>query len=374
VNFDFSEKQRSISKKIKGLLDTESQAFLAELQSANTSHIRNALLYWLEKLRETDYLTLGLDGGKNSVDLVTIQESLATVSPSLFLSIEISTRIFGRLVSVYGNPDLKAEILPGLKQGRFIGAVGLTEDCTSIENNPFATKGVQKFDAYQLSGEKGHVVNAPVADQIAIAARTDGGIAFFLIRTGSDGLTIGPKMPTLGFSGATAASVTMFNCPAPLRSIVGPFVEHGLLKTVRCWEDQILTAASLGLMRRCFDVASNYAKRHTSGGRPIIGYQEISFKLAEMLTVFQTSQLLAYRAAWMDETGDREASVMTHCAKVFCSESAEEVATKALQVLGMEGYLRGNFAEEGFRDAKYLQIAGTSSEISRMKIADGLLE
>ncbi|MGD9077545.1 MAG: acyl-CoA dehydrogenase family protein, partial [Desulfobacteraceae bacterium] len=107
---------------------------------------------------------------------------------------------------------------------------------------------------------------------------------------------------------------------------------------------------------------------------PIIAYQEVAFRLAEMLTLLQTAQLLAYRAAWTDETGDREAQVLAHCAKVFCSESAEEVASSALQILGGKGYVQGNPAEEGYRNAKYLRIAGTSSEISRMKIADEVLK
>jgi len=140
------------------------------------------------------------------------------------------------------------------------------------------------------------------------------------------------------------------------------------------WEDQVLTAASLGLMRRSFDAALKYAKAHRSGGKPIIAYQEVGFKLAEMLTLFQTAQLLAYRAAWMSESENREADVLAHSAKVFCAESAEKITSEALQILGGKGYVRGNPVEAGYRDAKYIQIAGTSTEISRMKIGDWVLE
>jgi alkylation response protein AidB-like acyl-CoA dehydrogenase len=155
---------------------------------------------------------------------------------------------------------------------------------------------------------------------------------------------------------------------------MGPFEDDEPLRKVRTWEDEILTAASLGLMRSALDSASEYARAHTSGGKPIIAYQEIGFKLAEMLTLFQTAQLLAYRAAWMAETGERETETLIHCAKVFCTESAEKLASASMQVLGQHGYARGNPAEEGYRNAKYLQIAGTSTEISRVKIGDGVLE
>jgi alkylation response protein AidB-like acyl-CoA dehydrogenase len=252
--------------------------------------------------------------------------------------------------------------------------VALSEEGMSIENNPLNTTGVPRNDGYNVSGSKGHVVNAPVADWIAVAGMMEKGIAFFLINKDSEGLSIGQRLSTLGYNGSAIAAITLENCPVPKKGVIGPFEGVELLKTVRMWEDQILTAASLGLMHRCFDVASNYAKSHMSGGKPIIAYQEVGFKLAEMLTLLQTAQLLAYRASWMTETRDKEVGGLVHCAKVFCAESAEEVASKALQILGGHGYLRGNPAEEGYRDAKYLQIAGTSSEISRMKIGDRVLE
>jgi alkylation response protein AidB-like acyl-CoA dehydrogenase len=215
-------------------------------------------------------------------------------------------------------------------------------------------------------------VNAPVADLIAVAGERDGGPAFFLIPNPVDGLLIGERLQTLGYDGAVISPLMLRDCVVPSRSVLGPF--PGVFETVRGWEDEILTAASLGLMQKAFDAATAYAKVHRSGGRPIIAYQEVSFKLAEMLTLYQTARLLAYRAAWMSETENREAAVLARCAKVFCTEAAEKVGSGALQVLGQQGFLRGNPAEATYRDAKHLQIAGTSSEISRVAIGDLLLE
>jgi len=99
--------------------------------------------------------------------------------------------------------------------------------------------------------------------------------------------------------------------------VIGPFEGDEPLKALRMWEDKILTAGSLGLMHRCYKNALSYAKSHKSGNKPIIAYQEVGFKLAEMLTLLQTAQLLAYRAAWMAETNNKEANVGARCAKVF---------------------------------------------------------
>lgn len=181
------------------------------------------------------------------------------------------------------------------------------------------------------------------------------------------------QLSTLGYEGATISTLTLTHCTVPKDRVVDHSDGSKLLRAVRRWEDQVLTSASLGSMRRAFDRALSYAKNHESGGKPIIAYQEIGFKLAEMLTLLQTAQLLAYRAAWMDNTRGRERDTLVHCAKVFCTESAERIASDALQILGGRGYIRGNPAEEAYRDAKWLQIAGTSTEISRMKIAESIL-
>ncbi|MCK4787092.1 MAG: acyl-CoA dehydrogenase [Desulfobacteraceae bacterium] len=373
MNFDFGETERALCEKIKALFDLESRAALAKLEKGDADEIREATLKWMQILGQAGYLTLGLDDGKNSVTLTATQEGLASISPSLFLTVEVTARIFGRLVAIYGTPDQKDEIIPSLKEGRIIGTVALSERGMNIENDPLVTLGVYNDDGFKVSGSKGHVVNGPIADWIAVAAKTGDGVAFFLIKKGSDGLSIDQRLSTLGYNGTAISAITLENCSVPSAYVIGPFEVEEPVKSARTWEDQILTAASLGQIQRSYDEAVNYAKSHLSGGKPIIAYQEVGFKLAEMLTLLQTARLLAYRAAWMTEAEDREAGVLAHCAKVFCTESAEEVASHALQILGGQGYIRGNPAEGSYRDAKYLQIAGTSSEISRMKIADNVL-
>jgi alkylation response protein AidB-like acyl-CoA dehydrogenase len=373
MDFDFGETEKVLCGKIKGLFDEDSTANLVSLAGKDVEETRGATLECLGLLGREGYLSLGLDNEKNYVSLTSIQESLAAISPSLFLAVEVTARIFGRIVAVYGTPAQQDDILPPLKQGRLIGAVAISEDAMNIENDPLNTLAEKNDAGFLVSGSKGHVVNAPIADWIAVAARTVHGPAFFLVKKESEGLSVGQRLAMLGYNGLAVSAVSLENCPVPPGYIVGPFEGEEQLKTVRMWEDQILTVSGLGLIKRSLDAALTFAKGHRSGNKPIIAYQEVGFKLAEMVTLFQTAQLLAYRAAWMAEAGDREAAVLAHCAKVFCTESAEEVASHALQILGGRGYVSGNPAEEGYRDAKYLQIAGTSSEISRMKIADGVL-
>jgi len=288
--------------------------------------------------------------------------------------VEFSTRIFGRLVAHYGTPEQQSRLLTPLKKGLKIGAVALTESATNIEDNLPTTKGEPYKGFYRISGGKGRAINTPVADWIAISGMAGKDIAIFLINREEKGLYFGKRDSTLGFRGTATSAVHLKACLVPLGQVMGPFDGMKPILTLRTWEDQVLTAAALGGMKRSFGAARDYAKTHISGGRPIIAYQEISFKLAEMLTLLQTSRLLAYRAAWMDDTGHSEKDVLARCAKVFCSEAAEDIASNALQIMGTLGCMTGNPAEESYRDAKHLQIHGTSTEISRMKIGDLVLE
>ncbi len=378
MNFDLSEEQKALIRKIEYLFDPETEDPVKPLERTDPHEARGAVLKALGKLAQAGYLAAGVYDGKNSPFLVAAQEALAARSPSLFLSVEMSARVFARLVAIYSTRRQQEEILPDLMDGDTVGCVALTEAGMSLEKNPLQTLGTRDGNAFRLSGTKAQVINAPIADWIAVAGNTVEGESkahgFFLVKGQNRGLSIGQRLNTMGYQGAPISAISIKDCSVPLQRLIGPFKEKEPIRALRKWEDQVLTSASLGLIRRSYDTALKHAKEHVSGGKPIIAYQEIGFKLAEMLTLFQTAQLLAYRAAWMDEVEDREADVLRHCAKVFCSESAQQVASEALQILGAKGFTATNPAEESYRDAKYLQIGGTSSEISRMKIGEGVLE
>ena len=116
MNFDFNDRQRALRKKIKGLFDHDAKEALNQLEVEDTDQVRDALLHWLKMLGKEGYLDLGLENGDDDTTLLAAQESLATTSSSLFLSVEVNARIFGRLISVCGTHEQKADILPALKK------------------------------------------------------------------------------------------------------------------------------------------------------------------------------------------------------------------------------------------------------------------
>jgi len=369
MNFDFSLAEQAMFKDIQDRLKEYVEG--KNLETQDFSRVKDILAI----LGKTPYLKLGLETpeGYGGVSLMGAMETLATLSPSLFLSVEMSTRLFGGLVASWGSNKQKERWLAPLMKGQLLGAVALSEDSMNVDNDPLKTTGTQDGDFLNVTGDKTYVVNGPVADRLAVVGLMNGRIALFILEQGAVGLAAGEPFSTLGYEGAAISRVSLNNCRIPMDQVIGPFEDRRVLDTLRLWENQIILGASLGLMKAAYESARDYAKTHRSGGKPIIAYQEVAFKLAEMLTLLQTSQLFAYRTAWTLETSPKEAESLMLCAKVFCTEAAEKVSGYSLQILAGSGFISGNPSEIAYRCAKYGQIAGTSTEISRVKIGDAAL-
>ncbi len=375
MNFDFSEEERKFHLE----LDSTLAGFIAQenLGEGDSGISGEIVRKCLRMLSENGYLSLGLEnpdavqGG--TLNLMACMEILAAVSQSLYLATEMSTRMFGRIIHTWGTREQKMHLLPLLKTGEILGAVALSEDAMNVHNDPLETEGVEKGDDIRISGVKNFVVNGPVADWIAVVGRMHDQEVIFLVEKGSQGLLVHKPLSTLGYEDVAISGLRL-DCCRVLRGqiIIAPGEVH-VLEKLRQWENQILIGASLGMMKSAFESAKTFANTHRTGGKPIIAYQEVAFKLAEMLALYQTSQLLAFRAAWSSDMSEREGVSLTLCAKVFCTEAAEKVASQALQVLSGTGYRTGNKAECAYRCAKYAQIAGTSTEIARVLIGDEAL-
>ena len=345
-----------------------------DLESTDQDNVADNVRSALTALAPLGYLHLGLaphpSGIKGLLALMRAMEEVSRVAPSVFLGIEMSTRLFGRIISEWCRDEQKSNWLSPLLEGQQIGAVALSEASMNIDNEPLQTTAYFENDNAVISGDKTYVVNAEIADWIAVAGLIENHPAFFIVSKGTPGMKITRRLTTLGYEGAVLNELSLDQCRLPQHHVIGPFKNQPVLEIIRLWENQILLGASLGLMQAALQAAQTYANAHHTGGKPIIAYQEVAFKLAEMLTLLQTAQLLAYRTAWTADTAPVEAHALTLCAKVFCTEAAEKVASEALQILAGAGYTSDNPAERAYRCAKYGQIAGTSTEIARVKIGD----
>ena len=375
MNFDFSEEERKFHLELGSTL----AGFIVQenLGQGDSGISGEILRKCLHVLSDNGYLNLGLENSDpvqgGTLHLMACMEILAAASQSLYLATEMSTRMFGRIIHTWGTREQKMQLLPLLKTGKILGAVALSENSMNVYNDPLETEGIEKGDDIRISGVKNFVVNAPVADWVAVVGRMHDQEVIFLVEKGSHGLLVHKPVSTLGYEDVAISGLRLDGCRVLRGQIILAPKEVHMLEKLRQWENQILIGASLGMMKSAFESAKTFANTHRTGGKPIIAYQEVAFKLAEMLALYQTSQLLAFRAAWSSDMSEREGVSLTLCAKVFCTEAAEKVASQALQVLSGTGYRTGNKAECAYRCAKYAQIAGTSTEIARVIIGDEAL-
>jgi len=373
MNYDFSEKEQAfftvVEECVTGFAEKAGPQYRD--REAAAKDLRQAL----QQLASSGYTQMGCSAGDNGTQtLVAAMETVAAAAPSIFLGVEMSCRMFGRLLDTWASaPVLKDDVLEKIREGRAVGAVALSEAAMNTENQPLETSGTREGPEVVVNGMKSFVVNGPLADWVAVAGQFEEKAALFIIARDTPGLTLGERLVTSGYEGAAICGLTLEACRIPETQVIAGLDSGEMLSRLRLWENQIMMGASLGALKTAFETARDFAKTHKTGGKPAIAYQAVAFKLSEMMTLYQTAQLFAYRAAWTYDARPKEAESLTWCAKVFCTEASEKVASYALQVLSGEGFLAGNPAERAYRNAKLGQICGTSSEIARVKIGDHAL-
>ncbi len=375
MNFDWLPEDNEQSSLLDKAFDQTALADVEDLEHADPAELRRLTLGLQKRLTEAGYLSMGL-GAKPSGEMMAMlaaREKLARLSSSLFLSTETTARLFGVLVANHGWSVLSSEILDPLRAGRIIGAVAMAEQGGDSPTPECLTSAVFEADHYVVSGRKSFVANGPIADWIAVTGRAGERPAVFLLRPGQTGLALGPRLQTLGHQGLAVCALELDQVHVPSAHVLGPFDSSAPLDQLRIRHDQILSVHSVGLMERTLDAANRYARTYHRGDKPIYAHQEVRFKLADMVTLLQTSQLLNRRAVWLQAVDHAEAATVSACAKVFTAEAAEKVAALAMQIMAGQGYLAGNTVERGYREAKYAALAGTTSEISRMNIADEMI-
>ena len=379
MNFDLDDRQNQIRKALRSLLAEEAEGIRGS-ESQNLADLSQAYRDLLKMLAGIGYLEIGLTpdrtGRSPYADLgtaVLAGEALAEVFPDTYLGIEISSRIVGGLFARYGSEDLKGRYLVPLLKGEALGTVALSESSSNFQAAKIATQAVPRGEDYLLNGTKKGVINGSLADFIIVPARLGEQTALFIIQPAQDGVVLSEPCPTLGYKRITFNDLTLNDCRVPRDGLIGLFENQAILSELQVKMNLAVTVSSLGLMHRALFKAQEYGGKAKEGEKPPLAYQEIRYRLAEMFALYQTSQLLVYRAAWMLEQGIAEAHTVVDSAKVFVTEAAEEVARGAMQIAALDGYLGSNALEAGYRDARFGPVAGESSEVLRMRIADDCL-
>lgn len=317
--------------------------------------------------------------GTGELMLVAAIEEVATAcaSSALMLAAQDLSSLPIRLA---GSEDLKDRVLPKMAAGEWLGAFCLSEPDAGSDPGAMRTRAERVEGGWKLNGAKNWITNAGVADLYVTFAVSDPevkfsrGITCFAVMADSDGFRIDALEHKMGMRGSPTGQPVYEDVFVPDENVVGE-VGRGFAVAMQTLDRSRLgvAAQALGIAQGATDYAAAYAKERVAFGKPINQLQGIQFKLADMETKTAAARELIYRAAAMVESGEPGLGKHSAMAKLFASDTAMEVTTEAVQVLGGYGYVKEYPVERMMRDAKLTQIYEGTNEIQRVVIARNLM-
>tara|TARA_B110000008_G_scaffold115874_1_gene118677 strand:- start:1654 stop:2793 length:1140 start_codon:yes stop_codon:yes gene_type:complete len=316
--------------------------------------------------------------GFSYTEYVTAIEQLSILDPSIGLSMAAHNSLCTGHILQFGNEEQKNKWLPKLASAEWIGAWGLTEHNTGSDAGGMSTTAVKDGNEWVLNGAKNFITHAISGNVAVVIVRTgekgdSHGMTAFVVEKGTPGFTSGKKEDKLGMRASETAELIFDNCCVPEENILGE-VGDGFIQAMKVLDGGRISIAALalGTAKGAYYAAKQYAKEREQFGKPIAQFQAIAFKLADMATEIEASELLIYNSADKKNRGERM-TLEGAMAKYYSSEVAVRVATDAVQVLGGYGYTKDFPVERFYRDSKLCTIGEGTSEIQKLVIAKQII-
>jgi alkylation response protein AidB-like acyl-CoA dehydrogenase len=374
---------------------SESQTMIAQMVKDFTQkHIKPHVMEWDEaqifpvelfkKLGE-----LGLMGvlvpeeyggsGFGYFEYVKVIEEIAKVCGSIGLSVAAHNSLCTGHILTFGNEEQKKKWLPKLASAEWIGAWGLTEANTGSDALGMNTTAVLEGDHYIVNGSKNWITHGKSGDIAVIMVRTgekgdSKGISAIVIEKGTPGFSAGKKENKLGMRASETTELIFDNVKVPKENLLGNQGD-GFKQAMKILDGGRISIAalSLGIAKGAYEAALAYSKERHQFGQPISSFQAIAFKLADLATEIEASELLIYQAADMKNRGVKMTK-QSAMAKYFASEVCVKAATEAVQIFGGYGYTKDFPVEKFYRDSKLCTIGEGTSEIQKVVISREILK
>jgi len=277
-------------------------------------------------------------------------------------------------ILAWGSEGQKREWLPRMATGEAIGCFCLTEPQAGSEANNLRTRAVLRDGQWVLNGAKQFVTNGQRAKVAIVFAVTDPelgkkGLSAFIVPTQTPGFVRQKTEKKMGIRASDTCAIALEDCAVPEANLLGPRGKGLAIALSNLEGGRIgIAAQALGIARAAFEAALAYSQQRVQFGRKLAEHQSIANYLADMHTRINAARLLILHAARMRSEGMPCLSEASQ-AKLYASELAEWVCSKAIQVHGGYGYLEDYPVERHYRDARITQIYEGTSEIQRMLIA-----
>lgn len=305
---------------------------------------------------------------------IIIAEEISAVSPGTDMSRAASSLFYSMPVFKFGNEEQKKKYLIPVIKGEKIGAIGITEPDVGSDTAGMKTKARLDGKEYVINGEKRFITNGSQADFLCVFAITNGsvhphqGMSGLIVEKGMRGFTATKDYELLGQHGAKVSHLKFENVRVPKENLIGRENEGFKVLMDELDRERVCIAAqALGYARTPFEAAIRYSNERSQFDKKIKSFEGVSFKIAEAAMKIEAAKLMTLEAARMLDKGV-SATKQATMAKVYSTETAFEVSSNALQILGGIGYTREYPVERMLRDSRLMMIGGGTAEVLRFLI------
>jgi len=379
IGFDYSETQQMVAESAREFAEQHIRPYIMEWDESQTFPVAV-----FKKAGEMGFMGVlvptELGGsGLGYHEYIAIIEEISKVDPSIGLSVAAHNSLCTNHILSFGNEEQKQRWIPKLATAEWIGAWGLTEHNTGSDAGGMSTTAVKDGDGWILNGAKNFITNGKSGDIAVVIVRTgekgdSHGMTAFVVEKGTKGFSSGKKENKLGMRASETVELVFDNCRIPDGNRLGE-VGDGFIQSMKILDGGRISigALALGIAKGAYEAALKYSKERIQFGKPISEFQGISFKLAEMATDIEASELLLHKAAFLKNEG-RKMTKLGAMAKMFASEVCVKVANEAVQIHGGYGYTKDFPVEKFYRDAKLCTIGEGTTEIQKIVIARNILQ
>ncbi len=379
MNFEMTENQKMIRDMVRDFSEKEIRPNIMKWDEAEEFPVD--LFHKLGELGLMGVLVPTEYGGSGFgyMEYITVVSEIAKVCGSIGLSVAAHNSLCTGHIMYFGNEEQKQKYLPKLATGEWIGAWGLTEQNTGSDAGGMNTVAIDKGDHFLLNGSKNFITHGKSGNVAVVIARTgekgdSHGMTAFVIEKGTPGFSAGKKESKLGMRASETTELIFQDCKVPKENVLGK-VGDGFVQAMKVLDGGRISIAalSLGIAKGAFEAAVQYSKEREQFGKPISEFQAIGFKLADMATEIEASELLILQAGDMKNRGVKMTKESAY-AKYFASEVCVRASTEAVQIFGGYGYTKDFPVEKFYRDSKLCTIGEGTSEIQKLVIAREILK
>ena len=378
MDFRLSEEQQALQTAAREFASGEMTAVAEETEREARPLSRE----WVKRYAAMGFLGINIPTrygglGLGNVDALLVLEEFAKISSAVAFPIFESVVGPVRAIEHFADDALKARVIPAVCRGEMMVAVAMSEPDAGTALTDLWTRAEVRGDRIVVNGAKRWCSGGGHSDAYLVYCRlseTPGakGIGAVYVEGDTPGLTFGEQEQLMGFRGVPESDLYFDEVSVPADHLVVP--AGGFPKLMRAFDLERCGNATmaLGQAAAALDDALVWVQERRQFGKPIVEFQAVQLKLAEMAMRVEAARLLVHRAAQNAE-GGLPSVLDSSIAKVVANEAAREVTSMGVQLMGGYGYSREYPMERRMRDAWGWGIAGGTIDIQKVNIASALV-